>query len=270
MKKVVFFFAFPYDIAKVGLLPAEEKEVNFMSAPSSVLITGASRGIGKAIAGAFAKEGCRLFLTCRENFSYLEELKTELEGSYPVHCHIFCCNADDPTQVETLFHQLPALDILINNVGISHVGLLPDLSPEDWRRVMAVNLDSLFYTCRLAVPSMVRQKKGRIINISSVWGNTGASMEVAYSASKGGVNSFTRALAKELAPSNIQVNAIACGIIDTQMNGHLSAKEMQSLLEEIPAGRLGRPEEVARLAVLLSQAPEYLTGQIITMDGGWT
>ncbi|MGN0305493.1 MAG: SDR family NAD(P)-dependent oxidoreductase, partial [Lachnospiraceae bacterium] len=145
-----------------------------MSAPSSVLITGASRGIGKAIAGAFAKEGCRLFLTCRENFSYLEELKTELEGSYPVHCHIFCCNADDPTQVETLFHQLPALDILINNVGISHVGLLPDLSPEDWRRVMAVNLDSLFYTCRLAVPSMVRQKKGRIINISSVWGNTGA------------------------------------------------------------------------------------------------
>ena len=95
-------------------------------------------------------------------------------------------------------------------------------------------------------------------------------MEVAYSASKGGVNSFTRALAKELAPSNIQVNAIACGIIDTQMNGHLSAQEMQSLLEEIPAGRLGRPEEVARLAVLLSQAPEYLTGQIITMDGGWT
>lgn len=135
---------------------------------------------------------------------------------------------------------------------------------------MSVNLDSLFYTCKMAIPAMLRQKKGRIINISSVWGNMGASMEVAYSASKGGVNSFTRALARELAPSNIQVNAIACGIIDTQMNEQLSVEELQSLIEEIPAGRLGRPEEVAKLALLLSRAPEYLTGQIITLDGGWT
>ena len=135
---------------------------------------------------------------------------------------------------------------------------------------MSVNLDSLFYTCKMAIPAMLRQKKGRIINISSGWGNMGASMEVAYSASKGGVNSFTRALARELAPSNIQVNAIACGIIDTQMNEQLSVEELQSLIEEIPAGRLGRPEEVAELALLLSRAPEYLTGQIITLDGGWT
>ncbi|MCI7595031.1 MAG: 3-oxoacyl-ACP reductase FabG [Lachnospiraceae bacterium] len=241
-----------------------------MSTRPFVLITGASRGIGKAIAAAFAREGCELFLTCRRNIALLEELKLELERRYSVRCHICCCSADDPQQIERLFHQLPALDVLVNNAGISHVGLLPQLSIEEWRRVMSVNLDSLFYTCKMAIPAMLRQKKGRIINISSVWGNMGASMEVAYSASKGGVNSFTRALARELAPSNIQVNAIACGIIDTQMNEQLSVEELQSLIEEIPAGRLGRPEEVAELALLLSRAPEYLTGQIITLDGGWT
>ncbi len=135
---------------------------------------------------------------------------------------------------------------------------------------MGVNLDSCFYTCREAIPLMLKRHSGRIINISSVWGNAGASMEVAYSASKGGMNAFTRALAKELAPSNIQVNAIACGLLDTDMNRCLSQEEKEALIAEIPADRMGQASEAAQLALQLAQSPEYLTGQIITLDGGWT
>jgi len=134
---------------------------------------------------------------------------------------------------------------------------------------MNTNLNAVFYTSRLAVPYMVRQQKGKIINISSIWGNAGASMEVAYSASKGGVNSFTKALAKELAPSNIQVNAIACGVIDTDMNRCFSEEERAMLIEEIPADRMGSVEEVAQTVLMLLDAPAYLTGQIITVDGGY-
>ena len=144
------------------------------------------------------------------------------------------------------------------------------MSVEEWHRVMSTNLNSLFYTSKFGVPQMLTNHKGKIINISSVWGNTGASMEVAYSASKGAVNSFTKALAKELAPSNIQVNAIACGLIDTDMNACFSEEDLQYIIEEIPADRIGKPEEVAKLCLTLAEAPEYLTGQIITLDGGWT
>jgi 3-oxoacyl-[acyl-carrier protein] reductase len=134
---------------------------------------------------------------------------------------------------------------------------------------MHTNLDSCFYTCKFAVPLMLKKHSGKIINISSVWGNMGASMEVAYSASKGGVNAFTKALAKELAPSNIQVNAIACGAIDTDMNRCFSEEDLQLLTEEIPCDRLGETSEVADLAIYLANSPAYLTGQIITIDGGW-
>ena len=143
------------------------------------------------------------------------------------------------------------------------------MSPDQWRRVMSTNLDACFYTCKLAVPLMLHRHSGRILNISSVWGSVGASMETAYSASKGAVNSLTRALAKELAPSNIAVNAIACGVIDTDMNRCFSEEELQALIEEIPADRLGQPEEVGLLALKLAESPLYLTGQIITMDGGF-
>ncbi len=241
-----------------------------MSMQSTVLITGASRGIGKAIACAFAREGYELFLTCRRQFSLLEKIKTDLESRWGISCHIFCCDMGDPKQVEELFCQLPPLDVLILNAGVSYVGLLTDMSLSDWQNLMSTNLDASFYTCRLAVPPMVQRKKGRIIHISSIWGNTGASMEAAYSASKGGINSLTKALAKELAPSNIQVNAIACGIIDTEMNSSLTQEDIQAIIEEIPANRLGYPSEVADLALLLACAPAYLTGQIITLDGGWT
>lgn len=233
------------------------------------LITGASRGIGEAIAKELARQGFDLTLTCLNSLDQLKELAGGLEKKYGVSCHIFQGDMGDPEAVDRLFDGLNRLDVLINNAGISHIGLLSDMSVSQWRRVMSTNLDSCFYTCRRAIPLMVHAKQGRIINISSVWGQTGASMEAAYSASKGGVNSLTKALAKELAPSNIQVNAIACGVIDTDMNRCFSPEEMASLIEEIPADRIGRPEEVAALAGQLITAPAYMTGQIITIDGGW-
>ena len=233
------------------------------------LITGASRGIGEAIAKELARQGFDLTLTCLNSLDQLKELAGGLEKKYGVSCHIFQGDMGDPEAVDRLFDGLNRLDVLINNAGISHIGLLSDMSVSQWRRVMSTNLDSCFYTCRRAIPLMVHAKQGRIINISSVWGQAGASMEAAYSASKGGVNSLTKALAKELAPSNIQVNAIACGVIDTDMNRCFAPEEMASLIEEIPADRIGRPEEVAALAGQLITAPAYLTGQIITIDGGW-
>ena len=233
------------------------------------LITGASRGIGEAIAKELARQGFDLTLTCLNSLDQLKELAGCLEKKYGVSCHIFQGDMGDPEAVDRLFDGLNRLDVLINNAGISHIGLLSDMSVSQWRRVMSTNLDSCFYTCRRAIPLMVHAKQGRIINISSVWGQAGASMESAYSASKGGVNSLTKALAKELAPSNIQVNAIACGVIDTDMNRCFAPEEMASLIEEIPADRIGRPEEVAALAGQLITAPAYMTGQIITIDGGW-
>ena len=233
------------------------------------LITGASRGIGEAIAKELARQGFDLTLTCLNSLDQLKELAGGLEKKYGVSCHIFQGDMGDPETVDRLFDGLNRLDVLINNAGISHIGLLSDMSVSQWRRVMSTNLDSCFYTCRRAIPLMVHAKQGRIINISSVWGQAGASMEAAYSASKGGVNSLTKALAKELAPINIQVNAIACGVIDTDMNRCFSPEEMASLIEEIPADRIGRPKEVAALAGQLITAPAYMTGQIITIDGGW-
>ena len=233
------------------------------------LITGASRGIGEAIAKELARQGFDLTLTCLNSLDQLKELAGGLEKKYGVSCHIFQGDMGDPEAVDRLFDGLNRLDVLINNAGISHIGLLSDMSVSQWRRVMSTNLDSCFYTCRRAIPLMVHAKQGRIINISSVWGQAGASMEAAYSASKGGVNSLTKALAKELAPRNIQVNAIACGVIDTDMNRCFAPEEMASLIEEIPADRIGRPEEVAALAGQLITAPAYMTGQIITIDGGW-
>ena len=171
--------------------------------------------------------------------------------------------------MQDMFREIPYLDVLVNNAGISYIGLLTDMTYEEWQQVLRTNLDSCFLTCRNALPGMIHRKKGKIINISSVWGNVGASMEVAYSASKGGVNSFTKALAKELGPSNIQVNAIACGVIDTDMNKCFSEEERQELIAEIPADRMGRAQEVAQLVVQLCTGNEYLTGQIITLDGGW-
>ena len=242
---------------------------------SAVLITGASRGIGLAIARAFAKEGYPLYLCCKTNIDKLKETAESLHSEYGVSCTAFKCDVGNEASVAGMFSEMEASPLgaptaVINNAGIAYYGLLTDMTSSDWKNVMSTNLDSVFYISNHAIPYMLKEGGGKIINISSVWGSVGASCEVAYSASKGGVNAFTKALAKELAPSNIQVNAISCGAIDTEMNSsHLSPEELSDLASEIPADRLGKPEEVARLALMLMTSPEYLTGQIITMDGGW-
>lgn len=233
------------------------------------LITGASRGIGKAIAGTFAKAGYDLYLTCHTRKEELEDFSKELEKEYNIACRCYCFPISEESGVREMFENIPELDVLVNNAGISYIGLLTEMSYEEWKEVIDTNLGGCFLTCKYAITGMISRKRGKIINISSVWGNVGASMEVAYSASKGGMNAFTKALAKELGPSNIQVNAIACGVIDTDMNRCFNEEEMEALVQEIPADRLGKPQEVAQLALQLCEGNEYLTGQIITLDGGW-
>lgn len=236
-----------------------------------VLVTGASRGIGKAIAVKFAKKGYNVIINCAHREQELIQAKKEIE-SYQVCCSAFLGDMGDLKQCEELFQmirkQYGTLDVLVNNAGISYIGLLQDMSSEDWDRIIRTNLTSVFNCCKLAIPMMLSAGQGKIINISSVWGNVGASCEVAYSATKGGINAFTKALAKELAPSNIQVNAIACGAIDTEMNRWMDEDELIQLVEEIPAGRLGKAEEVADFAYHLGYKGSYLTGQIIGLDGG--
>ncbi|MDE6220172.1 MAG: 3-oxoacyl-ACP reductase FabG [Lachnospiraceae bacterium] len=234
------------------------------------LVTGASRGIGRAIASMLASSGYDLYMTCHNNTELLDSLAEELQERYKVTCNCYAFSISDEEKVIEMFRDISCLDVLINNAGISYIGLLTDMTYQEWHEVIDTNLSACFLTCRCAVPEMVRRRRGKIVNISSVWGNVGASAEVAYSASKGGVNAFTRALAKELGPSNIQVNAIACGVIDTDMNKSFDSEELKTLVQEIPADRLGRPEEVAELVKLLCTGNEYLTGQIITLDGGWT
>lgn len=233
------------------------------------LITGASRGIGEAIARKLAEEHFDLYLTCLHSEEKLCALATYLEQEYNVSVGAFLCDMSSPKEVEKLFRHIPSLDVLINNAGISYFGLLSEMSLEAWHQVINTNLSSLFYTSRKAIPLMLQNHQGKIINISSVWGNSGASMEVAYSASKGGVNSFTKALAKELAPSGIQVNAIACGLINTEMNLRLTVEERRSLIDEIPADRMGNTAEVAEMVYSVLSMPAYTTGQIFTIDGGW-
>ena len=233
------------------------------------LITGASRGIGEAIAWRLAQKGYDLILTCAHNIEQLESLAKQFEEQFDITAKALKVDAADGKQVKKLFDQISQIDVLVNNAGISHVGLLTETSDEDWHKVMATNLDSVFYASKYAAQKMLKVHDGRIINISSVWGTVGASMEVAYSASKGGVNAFTKALAKELAPSNIAVNAIACGVVDTDMMAVYSAEEKAALAEEIPAGTFARPKEVAQMVENLLIAPPYFTGQILTFDGGW-
>ena len=171
--------------------------------------------------------------------------------------------------MDSLFAPLDELDVLVNNAGVSYVGLLQDMELVHWNKLMAVNLTSAFLTSRRAIPYMLKKGAGSIINISSMWGVSGASMEVAYSAAKGGLNTMTRALAKELAPSNIQVNALSCGVVDTQMNAFLSDEERAQLMEQIPLGRFADPDEVAEAVVSIVNAGPYMTGQVIGFDGGF-
>ena len=235
---------------------------------SKAIITGATGGIGSAIARRLADAGYQIVLLGNKSTETLEKLQQRTQAISALQGDL-SVPAVAKELMQQAIQELGTIDLLVNCPGISHVGLITEESDEEWNEILATNLSSIFYCCKSVVPSMVREQKGRILNISSVWGTLGAPCAVASSATKGGLNSFTKALAKELAPSGIAVNALACGLIDTPMNQCFSPDEIQAICDEIPFGRMGTPEEIGEMAFLLSQAPVYMTGQIITIDGGW-
>lgn len=238
----------------------------------NAIVTGASRGIGRSIALALADEGYNLLINCSKSEEELRQVQSEILAK-SVKCEIFMGNAGNPDTALCMFnHALTSLGdihLLVNNAGISKVGLLQDMSFEDWNTILNTNVSSIFNMCKCVIPGMVSKQQGKIVNISSVWGLCGASCEAAYSATKGAVNALTKALGKELAPSNIQVNAIACGAVDTSMNACFSKEDLIALSDEIPAGRMAQPDEVAQMVIQIINSPAYLNGEVIKMDGGW-
>ncbi len=240
----------------------------------NVLVTGATGDIGAAIALSFAKSGYNVALHSNSKTDEAQKSAEALSREFGIKAVSVKADVSKESDVremfETLDKTLGKIDILVNNAGISLVSMLCDTSAEDWDSVMDINLRGAFLCAKEAIKNMVHNKWGRIINISSVWGNAGASCEVAYSASKAGLLGFTKALAKELAPSGITVNAVSPGLIDTKMNSHLSEQDIKELCDEIPVGRMGKPQEVAHTVLFLaSEEASYITAQNITVDGGW-
>jgi 3-oxoacyl-[acyl-carrier protein] reductase len=229
----------------------------------TVLVTGASRGIGFAIAEKFSDENYRVILNSSTD-SVFESAK-KIRNSVA-----FRADISDSQQVSRMVKEVGCIDVLVNNAGVSHVGLFQYMNNFDIDKLVNINIRGVLNCCRAVVPSMIQRHSGVIVNISSVWGNVGASCEVVYSMTKGAVNAFTRALGKELAPSNIRVNGVACGVTQTSMNNFLSQEEYAALKESIPLGRFANPEEIANVVFFLStEQSSYITGQIITADGGF-
>ena len=236
----------------------------------TVLVTGSSRGIGLEIAREFAMLGDRVVLNGRTDLAQLDAAAKEL-SSFTVINRL--ADMSDYAQAKEIFKKTKDIfgpvEVLVNNAGLSHFGLFTDASPTDWDEIMRNNFTTVLNTTHLAVPDMVKAKSGIIINISSIWGNTGASCEAVYAAAKGAVHSFTRSMARELGPSGIRVLAVACGPIETRMNARLSQEERTEFTEQIPLMRFGTPAEVGKLVrFLASDEAGYLTGQIIGLDGG--
>lgn len=238
-----------------------------------VLITGASRGIGAAAARLLAREGWGVAVNYHTGREAAEKLAAELSAlgvkAVPVRADV-----SDPEQAERLVREaefsLGGLDAVVCNAGIAlPQQLLTDTTAEQWRRLMSADLDGMFYVLKAAIPGLVRQKRGAIVTVSSMWGLTGGSCEAPYSAAKAGVIGLTKALAKELGPSNIRVNCVAPGVVATDMNGHLTPEDLAALEEETPLGRIGTPEEAAQaIAFLVSDRASFITGQVLNVDGG--
>jgi len=233
----------------------------------TVLVTGASRGIGYCIAETFARRGYTVFATYNKTSDTLPSLAERLERDGFSLTPVFCDVADEDS-VKSLFEKIGDVDVLINNAGIAEFSVLSDITSASWDRMLDTNLKSVFLTSREAQRGMIRKQYGKIINISSVWGICGASCETHYSASKAGIIGFTRALAKELGPSGICVNCIAPGVIETEMNSHLSPEDIDALADETPLGRIGKPEDVAAAALFFAEA-DFITGETLSVGGGF-
>ena len=236
-----------------------------------IIVTGASKGIGREIAKELAIKGNTIIANYNKSEKDIKELQQELEKQ---NIKIDIVKADVSKREEAsklvkyTIEKYGKIDVLINNAGISQIKEFTQLTDEDWNNMINTNLNSVFYMCQEACNNMIHNKNGCIINISSIWGITGASCEVHYSVSKAGVDALTKALAKELGPSNIRVNSIAPGIIKTEMNAHLSEKEIQDIEEEIPLEKIGQAKDIERCVEWLIN-DEYTTGQVVSINGGW-
>lgn len=240
----------------------------------TALITGASGGIGSALAVAFAQQGYAVALNYNNSEEKARRLADVITESYRVPALAVKCDVSDYTQVCNMFSVIEenfgGADVLLNNAGISEQSLFTDITAEQWRRMMGINLDSVFHCCKSALPYMISKKSGVIINISSMWGQTGASCEVHYSTAKAGIIGLTKALAKEVGPSGVRVNAIAPGVVMTDMMSSFSEEDVCQLKDETPLQKLGTPKNIADAAVFLaSQKAEFITGQILGVNGGF-
>lgn len=239
----------------------------------TVLITGGSRGIGAAAAMLFAQEGYQVAVNYCTNRLRAVEVATRIR-SLGQDAEVFCADVSDRIQVGAMVNAVEqrfgSIDVLVNNAGIAQQKLFNDISHAEWERMLAVNLTGMFHTCQCVLPQMIRRHSGKIINISSVWGITGASCEVHYSASKAAVIGLTKALAKEVGPSHITVNCVAPGVISTEMNAALDQETLSALQEETPLERIGSPEDAAHAIVFLaSEKADFITGQVISPNGGF-
>ncbi len=236
-----------------------------------IIVTGASKGIGKEISKELAKKGNTIIANYNKSEKEIKELQQELEKQN-IKIDIYKADVSKREEVANLvkytIQKYGKIDVLINNAGISQIKEFTQITDEDWNNMINTNLNSVFYMSQEACHNMIHNKKGCIINISSIWGITGASCEVHYSVSKAGVDALTKALAKELGPSNIRVNSIAPGIINTEMNAHLSEEEKQNIEEEIPLEKIGKAIDIERCVEWLIK-DEYTTGQVISINGGW-
>lgn len=239
----------------------------------TVLVTGASGGIGGACARLFAAEGYKVAIHFNKDKASADALKAEI-CSLGGEAVCVCADLTDEKQVESMLltveQELGAVDVLVNNAGVSQLKLFTDTTREDYELVFGVNTLGVVNCCRAVLPSMIRRKSGSIVNVSSMWGVSGASCEVLYSASKAAVIGFTKALAKEVGPSGITVNCVAPGVINTKMNSHLNDEDMAALCDETPLCRTGEPEEVAQAVLFLSSDKSaFITGQTLSVDGGF-
>lgn len=240
---------------------------------STAIVTGASRGIGRAIAIKLAKSGIEVAVNYSKDADGAKKTVSAIKEFGGTAC-MFKADISSYKETQGLISDVTKafgrIDILINNAGISKVGLFTDLKSDDIDEIIDVNLKGALNCSHCVLPQMISRKKGCIVNISSIWGNVGASCEVAYSCTKGGINAFTRALAKEMAPSKIRVNAVAPGVIDTTMNNNLTSEEKEDLRLEIPMERFGLPEDIANaVSFLCSKEADYITGQVLTVDGAF-